>query len=124
MHVSVTSLFSFNSERMSCNFIVVVVVIFIALDPNPFANILNPSANAQFPLNPIHFQLNPLTTMPMNSMPPPPPIPPIAFTPPPNVPHNLGQLSDEELRILEGNERRSIEERIKVCTKGHIAFCL
>lgn len=82
--------------------------------PNPFANILNASANAQFPLNPIHFQLNPLTTMPMNPIPPPPPIPPFAFSPPPNVPHNLEQLTDEELRILEGTERRSIEERIKL----------
>lgn len=87
------------------------------VDPNPFANILNPSTggNAQLPLlNPLHFQFNPLATMPMNPI-PPPSIPPFAFTPPPSVPPNLEQLSDEELRILEGNERRSVEERIKVC---------
>lgn len=45
---------------------------------------------------------------------PPPPIPPFAFTPPPTVPANLEQLSDDELRLLEGNERRNVEERIKV----------
>lgn len=52
--------------------------------------------------------------MPMNPI-PPPPIPPFAFTPPPTMPTNLEQLSDEELRLLEGNERRNVEERIKVC---------
>lgn len=82
-------------------------------DPNPFANILNAqsSANNQFPANP--FQFNPFATLPMNPI-PPPPIPPFAFTPPPTVPANLEQLSDEELRLLEGNERRNVEERIKV----------
>lgn len=45
---------------------------------------------------------------------PPPPIPPFAFAPPPVVPTNLEHLSDEELRLLEGNERRNVEERIKV----------
>lgn len=97
--------------------------LFFALDPNPFANILNSPANAQFPLSPIHFQFNPLTTIPMNPI-PPPPMPPFAFTQPPNVPHNLDQLTDEELRILEGTERRSIEERIKVCAKRQILFRL
>lgn len=45
---------------------------------------------------------------------PPPPIPSFAFTPPPTLPTNLSQLSDEELQLLEGNERRNVEERIKV----------
>lgn len=50
----------------------------------------------------------------MNPLPPPPPIPAFAFAPPPTIPANLEQLSDEELRLLEGNERRNVEERIKV----------
>lgn len=85
-------------------------------DPNPFANILNSSANANAQLPLLNFQFNPLATIPMNPI-PPPPIPPFAFTPPPQIPQNLEQLTDEELRILEGNERRSVEERIKVCIK-------
>lgn len=110
----------FNARKLKIKYCILFILLikdshFIS-DPNPFANILNTSANAnaQLPMNPFHFQFNPLTSIPMNPI-PPPPIPPFAFTPPPNVPHNLDQLSDEELRILEGNERRSVEERIKVC---------
>lgn len=50
----------------------------------------------------------------MNPIPPPMGIPPFAFTPPPVMPSNLDHLSDEELRLLEGTERRNVEERIKV----------
>lgn len=30
------------------------------------------------------------------------------------MPNALEQLTEEELRLLEGNERRNVEERIKV----------
>lgn len=42
-------------------------------------------------------------------MPPPPPF----MIPPPPVPPGLDRLSDEELRLLEGTERKNVEERIK-----------
>lgn len=46
----------------------------------------------------------------------PPPFPFIApyAVPPPPMPSDLSTLSDEELKLLEGNERRSVEERIKL----------
>lgn len=80
-------------------------------DTNPFANILNTQPNNPFSANPIQF--NPFASVPMSPI-PPPPMPAFAFTPPPGMPTNLAQLSDEELRLLEGNERRNVEERIKV----------
>lgn len=48
----------------------------------------------------------------------PPPFPFIApyAVPPPPMPSDLSTLSDEELKLLEGNERRNVEERIKVCS--------
>lgn len=46
--------------------------------------------------------------MPGMMMPPPP-----FMMPPPPVPPGLDRLSDEELRLLEGTERRNVEERIK-----------
>lgn len=83
-------------------------------DPNPFANLFNAPANVpQFAEN--SFAFNPLTTPPMPINPLlSPPIPAFAFTPPPTIPTNLDQLSEEELRLLEGNERQNVEERIKV----------
>lgn len=69
--------------------------------------------NVTFAGNPM-FPFNGFTGMPMNPI-PPPPMPVFAFQPPPAIPPNLDQLSDEELRTLEGNERRNVEERIKVC---------
>lgn len=60
------------------------------------------------------FPFNGFAGMPLNPI-PPPPMPISAFQPPPIIPPNLDQLSDEELRTLEGNERRNVEERIKVC---------
>lgn len=44
-------------------------------------------------------------------------MPPMIFTPPPTIPANLEQLSEEELRALEGNERHHVEERLKVSEK-------
>lgn len=73
---------------------------------------MNAPPNAPFAGGPL-FPFNPFASMPMNPI-PPPPIPAFAFQPPPTVPTNLEQLSDEELRALEGNERRNVEERIKV----------
>lgn len=60
----------------------------------------------------------------MNGMPPFafPPMPPMIFTPPPTIPANLDQLTDEELHALEGNERQHVEERLKVCTNGEPRF--
>lgn len=54
----------------------------------------------------------------------PSPIPFLAHfsVPPPPMPPNLASLSDEELRLLEGNERRNIEERLKVL--GNIKLLL
>lgn len=62
------------------------------------------------------FPFNGFAGMPLNPI-PPPPMPISAFQPPPIIPPNLDQLSDEELRTLEGNERRNVEERIKVCMR-------
>lgn len=46
-------------------------------------------------------------------MPPFPFIPPYAV-PPPIMPPDFANLSDSEIRAMEGNERRHVEERIKV----------
>lgn len=40
--------------------------------------------------------------------------PPAYTIPPPPIPANLDQLTDEELRAMEGNERRHIVERLKL----------
>ena len=50
----------------------------------------------------------------------PPPFPfmaPYAVAPPP-MPPDLGKYSDEELKALEGHERKNVEERIKVRFKA------
>ena len=49
--------------------------------------------------------------MMMPGMPPPPPMP--FMIPPPPVPPGLDRLTDEELHLLHGTERRHVEERIK-----------
>ncbi|XP_031634909.1 E3 ubiquitin-protein ligase HRD1 [Contarinia nasturtii] len=85
--------------------------------PNPFANILNAQSNTGNPFAVSPFTANPLQFNPFASVPPippPPPIPAFALTPPPTMPTNLDQLTDEELRLLEGNERKNVEERIKL----------
>lgn len=65
----------------------------------------NGNLNGSIPFAPFGFP--PMVT-------PPPPMPAFMFSPPPTAPAGLDQLSDEELRLLEGNERRNVEERIKV----------
>lgn len=52
----------------------------------------------------------------------PPPFPFIApyAVPPPPMPPDLTNFTDEELNALEGNERKNIEERLKVRTASCI----
>lgn len=74
--------------------------------PNPFANLMQPN------LPPMNFAM---PNMAQGSM----PVPPFPFMspfpmPPPPIPPNLDTLTDEEIRALEGNERKHVEERIKV----------
>lgn len=92
---------------------------------NPFLNLLAQTAAASN---------NPMPSTSSNATPSQttsntaiinPPIPPFLFptipfmapysVPPPPVPPNLDRLTDEELRALEGHERKNVEERIKVC---------
>lgn len=104
--------------------------VFYYLDANPFANLLNaqPNVNAPFSGNAMPFGAFPsmplFPPMSMNAI--PPPIPTFAFNPPPTVPTNLSELSEEELRALEGNERQNVEERIKVGDKlfSFVKLCL
>lgn len=63
---------------------------------------------AGFPQMPVFGMMPPFGQMP--PMPPPPPF----LVPPPPIPENLAVLSDEELRLLEGTERRNVEERLKL----------
>lgn len=63
-----------------------------------------------------------------------PPIPPFLFptipfvapysVPPPPPPPNLDRLTDEELRALEGHERKNVEERIKVSFRSSCCLIL
>lgn len=68
-----------------------------------------------------------LPNMPLNGIPPtivggaippfmPPPFPMLSpfMIPPPPIPPALDTLTDEEIRNLEGTERKHVEERIKV----------
>uniref|UniRef100_A0A336MJC4 RING-type E3 ubiquitin transferase n=1 Tax=Culicoides sonorensis TaxID=179676 RepID=A0A336MJC4_CULSO len=81
------------------------------IPPNPFINLMGATqtpnvlanSNSAIPLVPG----SPLL------LPPFPFITPYAVPPPP-MPPNLDTLSDEELRLLEGNERKNVEERIKL----------
>lgn len=96
-------------------------------DANPLANILNTESNANnlFSTNP--FSANSLQFLPFASIPdamdsiPQTPIPAFAFITPPIVATNLEQFSEQELRLLEGNERHNTEERIKVCIQAKFA---
>lgn len=70
--------------------------------PNPFANLIPPG----IPPSGAIFNPPPFTYPPFPMLPP--------FMMPPPMPPNLDTLTDEELRVLEGNERRNIEARIKL----------
>lgn len=78
--------------------------------PNPFANLMAPN------LPPMNFGMPNMTqgSMPIGAaLPPFPFMSPFPMAPPP-IPPNLDTLTDEEIRALEGNERKHVEERIKV----------
>lgn len=76
--------------------------------PNPFANLLTPN------LPPMNFAMpNMAQQGPVGTLPPFPFMSPFPMAPPP-IPPNLDTLTDEEIRALEGNERKHVEERIKV----------
>lgn len=77
--------------------------------PNPFANLMQPN------LPPMNFAMPNMVpgSMPVGALPPFPFMSPFPMAPPP-IPPNLDTLTDEEIRALEGNERKHVEERIKV----------
>lgn len=86
----------------------------LAAQPNPFLNLLGnqqPGSSAT---------LAQQTTSAPGVIPPPPFFfPSLPFMapysiPPPPMPANLDQLSVEELRAMEGNERKHVEERLKL----------
>lgn len=80
-------------------------------------NQANTSASASNANNPIP---PPAAAFPGASFPAPPFFfPPMPFMapyaiPPPPMPQNLDQLTIEELRAMEGNERKHVEERLKL----------
>lgn len=87
---------------------------------NPFLNLLNPSAlgNQQAPVG-ANASGNSQTFVAGNAMPPPFFFPTLPFMapytiPPPPMPQNLDQLTLEELREMEGHERKHVEERLKL----------
>lgn len=81
------------------------------IPPNPFMNLMGATpTNAGLQNNSTAVPLVPGSPL---ILPPFPFITPYAVPPPP-MPPNLDALSDEELRLLEGNERRNVEERIKL----------
>lgn len=92
-----------------------------AAQPNPFLNLLNQSGLAnQQPTTSSATSTNPTPQVfPGAGMPPPFFFPSLPFMapytiPPPPMPQNLDQLTVEELRAMEGNERQHVEERLKL----------
>ncbi|CRK96225.1 CLUMA_CG009652, isoform A [Clunio marinus] len=97
---------------------------------NPFLNLLNDNRlGNQVPNPSSSSSVSSATTTTTSTHPGAPfgaPIPPPPFffpsmpfmapytIPPPPMPQNLEQLTEEELRAIEGNERRHVEERIKL----------
>lgn len=75
---------------------------------NLFANLMPPPTTGGTPAT-----LVTNTAVPLILPPPFPFMAPYAV-PPPLIPPNLDQLTEEDLRALEGNERRHVEERIKL----------
>lgn len=86
---------------------------------NPFLNLLNQNlGNQQAPAG-ANSSGNSQTFVPGNAMPPPFFFPTLPFMapytiPPPPMPQNLDQLTLEELRAMEGHERKHVEERLKL----------
>lgn len=81
------------------------------IPPNPFMNLMGATPTAAGLQN--NSTAVPLVPGSPLILPPFPFITPYVVPPPP-MPPNLDALSDEELRLLEGNERRNVEERIKL----------
>lgn len=90
---------------------------------NPFLNLLNQTGlgNQQAPAASTSASMSAPQTIPNlgATMPPPFFFPSMPFMapytiPPPPMPQNLDQLTVEELRAMEGNERRHVEERLKL----------
>lgn len=88
------------------------------IQPNPFLNLLNQAAampqtsnTATGVPNP---SVNPTSTGPIPPFPFFPPFMAPFSIPPPPMPANLDQLTTEEIRAMEGNERKHIEERLKL----------
>lgn len=95
------------------------------IQQNPFLNLLNQTGlgNQQAAAAPT---TSTSTTNPAQvpTMQPPFFFPTMPFMapytiPPPPMPQNLDQLSIEELRAMEGNERRHVEERLKLLRNVH-----
>ena len=91
--------------------------------PNPFLNFMNQAAmnNNNQPQSASGIPNSPFipstSAGPNIPMPPPFFLPPFMapYTiPPPPMPQNLDQLTIEELRAMEGNERGHVEERLKL----------
>ncbi|XP_063707494.1 E3 ubiquitin-protein ligase HRD1 [Culicoides brevitarsis] len=91
------------------------------IPPNPFLNFMGaapPFMNLMGNPPPANAPNTNSTAVPLVPgspliLPPFPCITPYAVPPPP-MPPNLDTLTDDELRLLEGNERRNVEERIKL----------
>lgn len=91
-----------------------------AAQANPFLNLLNQSGlgNQQAPAG-TSASGNSQAFVPGAAMPPPFFFPTLPFMapytiPPPPMPQNLDQLTLEELRAMEGHERKHVEERLKL----------
>lgn len=95
----------------------------VVAQQNPFLNLLNQGLGNQTPAaastSTTTIPAPPMFPMQGAPMPPPfffpsmPFMPPYSIPPPP-MPQNLDQLTLEELRAMEGNERKHIEERLKL----------
>ena len=90
------------------------------IQQNPFLNLLNQTATAPNPSSSTTPLIPPVNPTSQTTAPPIPPFPffppfmaPFSIPPPP-MPANLDQLTTEELQAMEGNERKHIEERLKL----------
>lgn len=92
-----------------------------AAQPNPFFNLLNQTMQPAAPPTTSTNATPAPQTFPAQGTAIPPPFffPTMPFMapytiPPPPMPQNLDQLTVEELRAMEGNERQHVEERLKL----------